>query len=137
MLGLLAILVDFELFSFLGKRLSFDFFFMADDILDQIPQLLYHYWYIPFLSVAVTMYLYFLDKKFFIVQDSRLSWFSFFSGFLFLVIFAIGIRGGLQHKSINVQSAFIQGNNDLGHLVLNTPYHFFRTLRFRPHKKIN
>jgi phosphoglycerol transferase MdoB-like AlkP superfamily enzyme len=39
----------------------------------------------------------------------------------------IGIRGGLQHKSINVQSAFVQGHNELGVLVLNTPYYFFRT----------
>jgi phosphoglycerol transferase MdoB-like AlkP superfamily enzyme len=49
----------------------------------------------------------------------------------------IGIRGGLQHKSINVQSAFVQGKNELGHLVLNSPYHFFRTLKSKRIEKVH
>ena len=48
----------------------------------------------------------------------------------------IGIRGGLQHKSINVQSAFTQGRNELGHLVMNTPYHFLRTLKNQSQQKL-
>jgi phosphoglycerol transferase MdoB-like AlkP superfamily enzyme len=39
----------------------------------------------------------------------------------------IGIRGGLQNKSIHIQNAFTQGFNELGHLTLNTPYYFLRT----------
>jgi phosphoglycerol transferase MdoB-like AlkP superfamily enzyme len=48
----------------------------------------------------------------------------------------VGIRGGLQHKSINVQSAFLQGKNELGHLVLNSPYHFLRTLKNKSQIKL-
>jgi uncharacterized sulfatase len=49
----------------------------------------------------------------------------------------VGIRGGFQHKSINVQSAFTQGKNELGHLVLNSPYHFLRTLKNKSISKIS
>src|SRR5690606_31755699 len=54
-----------------------------------------------------------------------------------LTISFIAIRGGLQGRSINVQSAFTQGHNELGHLVMNTPYHFLRTLKNKPVRELN
>src|SRR5690606_19714250 len=58
-------------------------------------------------------------------------------GVFILGLMFVGIRGGLQHKSINVQTAFTQGKNDLGHLVLNSPYHFLRTLRNDPVRRLS
>lgn len=128
--GFIVSVDDYELFLFMGKRLSYDFFVITDDILDQIPQVALYYWYLPLAGILLSVAVYFFDKRFFNIirtQASKLS--LLLGGFLLLVVSFIGIRGGLQHKSINVQSAFIQGRNELGHLVLNTPYHFIRTLK--------
>ncbi len=120
---------DFELFLFMGKRLSLDFFVITDDILEQLPQIMLNYWYLPFIAISFGVGFYFFDKRFFTLKNRKTTWFSYVSGVLLLGLCFVGIRGGLQHKSINVQSAFIQGKNELGHLVLNSPYHFLRTLK--------
>lgn len=120
---------DYELFLFMGKRLSLDLFVITDDILDQLPQITMNYWYLPFIAISFGVGFYFFDKKFFALRERKTTWFSYASGFLLLALSFVGIRGGLQHKSINVQSAFVQGKNELGHLVLNSPYHFLRTLK--------
>lgn len=127
---------DYELFLYIGKRLSFDFFLIADDIFEQLPQIILHYWYLPLIGILFGVGFYFFDKRFFTLKNNKTSWFSYVTGFLLLGLAFIGIRGGLQHKSINVQTAFIQGKNELGHLVLNTPYHFLRTLKNRPIKSL-
>jgi len=127
---------DYELFLFLGKRLSFDFFVISEDILQQLPQIFLHYWYLPIVGILFGVGFYFFDKKYFVLKNKKHTWFSYVNGVLLLGLAFIGIRGGLQHKSINVQSAFIQGKNELGHLVLNTPYHFLRTLKNKPMKPV-
>lgn len=127
---------DYELFLYIGKRLSFDFFLIADDILQQLPQVILNYWYLPLVGILFGVGFYFFDKRFFSLKDKKSTWFSYVNGLLLLGLAFIGIRGGLQHKSINVQSAFIQGKNELGHLVLNTPYHFLRTLKNKPMKSL-
>lgn len=128
--GILASLDDYELFLFMGKRLSFDLFVITDDIWDQVPQLILYYWYFPVIAFVLGVGLYLFDKRFFRLSKRKSGGASrIFFGILLLGLSFIGIRGGLQHKSINVQSAFTQGRNELGHLVLNTPYHFLRTLK--------
>jgi phosphoglycerol transferase MdoB-like AlkP superfamily enzyme len=120
----------------MGKRLSLDLFVISDDIIQQLPQILVNYWYLPLFSFLLIIGFYFLDKNFFSVTDNKSSLYSSVVGMLFLGLSFIGIRGGLQHKSINIQSAFVQGKNELGHLVLNTPYHFLRTLKNEAKKKL-
>lgn len=135
--GILASVDDYELFSFMGKRLSFDLFFITDDILEQLPQLTLHYWYFPLGSLLFAIIYYLFDKKYFKLKYRVSSLIgTIVSGFFLIGICFIGIRGGLQHKSINVQSAFTQGHNELGHLVLNTPYHFLRTLKNKSIEKV-
>lgn len=129
-IGFIATVDDYELFHFVGKRLSWDFFVITEDILEQLPQLTLYYWYLPTAAVLFTVGYYFFDKKFFISRNIYKKWpVHLMSGVLILGFTFVGIRGGLQHKSINVQSAFVQGKNELGHLVLNTPYHFLRTIK--------
>lgn len=135
--GFIVSVDDYELFLFMGKRLSYDFFVITDDILDQIPQVMLYYWYLPFAGILLSVAVYFFDKKFFnVVREHASKLNLFLGGFLLIAISFIGIRGGLQHKSINVQSAFVQGRNELGHLVLNTPYHFIRTLKNQSMEKL-
>ncbi len=133
----LMAIIDFELFNFMGKRLSFDLFVILGDILDQLPQLLINFWFFPLISLSLGILFYFVDRKYFLINEESPKKFSIVSFFLLIPLLFIGVRGGLQHKSINVQSAFIQGKNELGHLVLNSPYHFFRTLKNDPVRKIN
>ena len=133
-LGILASIDDYELFLFMGKRLSFDLFYITDDIFEQLPQITMNYWYLPIVAVAFGVWFYFFDKKNFSLIKEKKE--NYLVSVLVWVLLAgasfVGIRGGIQHKSINVQSAFTQGKNELGHLVLNTPYHFLRTLGSKP-----
>lgn len=136
-IGLIISVDDFELFLFTGKRLSYDFFLITEDILQQLPQVTLNYWYLPFISIAIGIGFYFFDAAYFSVKKKAVPlWTQMFTGILIFGITFIGIRGGLQHKSINIQSAFVQGKNELGHLVLNTPYHFLRTLKNTPLKEV-
>ncbi len=129
-LVILASLDDYELIQFMGKRLSQDLFVIGGDIWSQLPQLITYYWYFPLLTVLVALGLWKFDKKYFrplskmpssLIIHTQLS-------LLILVITAFAIRGGIQKKPLSVQSAFTQGEHELGNLVLNTPYHFLRTL---------
>ncbi len=128
--GVITSINDYELFNFTGKRLSLDFFLIADDILIQLPQVMLYYWHYTIFGFLLLWLIYFLDKKAFRLKKHSFNFLSFvvvpliLSGLCF-----VGIRGGLQRKSINVQSAFVQGSNELGQLVLTTPYHFLRTLK--------
>ena len=136
-IGILATIDDYELFLFFGKRLSYDLFVIGNDIADQLPQLISYYWYFPILSIAGGFGLYLFDGKFFKLSSVESTVIKKIThSLLLMVISFIGIRGGLQHKSISVQSAFVQGSNELGHLVMNTPYHFFRTLKNKNQKKL-
>jgi phosphoglycerol transferase MdoB-like AlkP superfamily enzyme len=130
MLGILATVNDFELFVFTGKRLSVDLFSLGSDILDQLPQLAVYYWYFPVTTLFLAYMVYYTDKRFVGHSGRATRPIAFLLGTLvFLGAVFVAIRGGLQSKSIDVQSAFTQGKNELGHLVMNTPYHFFRTLK--------
>ncbi len=136
--GIITSINDYELFNFTGKRLSLDFFYIADDILTQLPQIMFYYWHYSFFGFFFLYLFYRFDRKLFPLKISPYNFVStFVTPFILVALCFVGIRGGLQSKSINVQSAFIQGNNELGQLVLNTPYHFVRTLKSsrinRPH----
>jgi phosphoglycerol transferase MdoB-like AlkP superfamily enzyme len=138
LVGFIISLNDYELFLFMGKRLSFDIFAVTSDILDQLPQIARYYWYFPVVSFALAWGLSVFDEKFFERGFHKpLLKTQLIGGLFILGLSFAGIRGGLQHKSINVQSAFVQGRNELGHLVLNTPYHFLRTLKNRRIEKLH
>ena len=131
--GFIVTVDDYELFLFTGKRLSYDFFVISDDILQQLPQIFLYYWYLPVAAIAFGIGFYFFDRRYFTARERKVSIpVRAVIGVVLLGLAFIGIRGGLQHKSINVQSAFVQGKNELGHLVLNSPYHFLRTLKNKP-----
>lgn len=128
--GIVAALCDYELFLFMGKRLSFDFFVIGGDIMEQLPQVMRYYWYFPFIGILTAAGFYFFDRTFFTVRSKSFRPLSHIVCSVLILGFSfVAIRGGLQSKSINVQAAFTQGKNELGHLVLNTPYHFLRTLK--------
>ena len=135
--GILVSLIDYELFLFVGKRMGIDLFVITDDIWAQLPQLALYYWYFPVLTFLFAFGFYRFDRKFFTLNEKTpRPLVQTLMGGLLLGLGFVAIRGGLQHKSINVQAAFTQGKNELGHLVLNTPYHFLRTLKNKPQEKL-
>ncbi|MBY0517148.1 MAG: LTA synthase family protein [Bacteriovoracaceae bacterium] len=123
-------IADLEIFRFNGKRISMEFYTtLGEDFWQQLGQVLAYYWPLTLLTVFVFVVVWWLDQK--ISQNLSERKISLKYG-IPLLLFLLGssfvaIRGGLQFKSIHVQSAFIQGENELGHLVLNSPYHFLRT----------
>lgn len=135
--GFIVAVDDYELFLFTGKRLSYDFFVISEDILQQLPQIILYYWYLPLAAIAFGIAFYFFDKRYFKAKEVKIFLpVRVMVSVILLGLTFVGIRGGLQHKSINVQSAFVQGKNELGHLVLNSPYHFLRTLKNKPMKPL-
>ncbi len=137
-IGFLISVNDYELYSFVGKRLSYDFFLITDDILDQLPQVTLYYWYLPFVAILISVLFYFFDKKFLNFNVRNISQrILIISHLIICSVYFVGIRGGIQNKSINAQTAFIQGSNELGTLVLNTPYFFLRTLGAKSSSKIS
>lgn len=137
-IGIVISLVDYELFLFMGKRMSYDLFMVTGDIIDQLPQMIVNFWFVPVAASGLCFAIYFFDKNLFrlserpVKKSLHLMMSVLIAGLAF-----VGIRGGLQHKSINVQSAFTQGKNELGHLVLNSPYHFLRTLKNKSIERIS
>ncbi len=127
---IIASACDLELFQFNGKRMSMEFFSsLGADFWEQVFQVALYYWYLPFAGMLLAFLLWWGDQKLAnSIKETNVSW-KWRPAILIvgLVVGFIAIRGGLQHKSIQVQSAFIQGANELGHLTLNTPYHFLRT----------
>lgn len=137
-IGIVISLVDYELFLFMGKRMAYDLFTVTGDIIDQLPQMIVNFWFVPVAASALCFAIYFFDKKLFILSDRPVNRLVHFGlSIILMAVTFVGIRGGLQHKSINVQSAFSQGKNELGHLVLNSPYHFLRTLKNKKIEKVS
>jgi len=135
--GIVISLVDYELFLFVGKRMAYDLFFVTGDIIDQLPQMIVNFWFVPVVAIALCFAIYLFDKNLFRLSGRPINKKSHFAlSVLIAGLTFVGIRGGLQHKSINVQSAFTQGKNELGHLVLNSPYHFLRTLKNKSIQKL-
>ncbi len=124
---------DYELVQFMGKRLSRDLFVISGDIWSQLPQLALYYWYFPLITVLLAAGVWKLDQIYF--REIKNMWGlpkHIVASIFILVCTVVAIRGGIQKKPLSVQSAFTQGEHELGILVLNTPYHFLRTFKNEP-----
>jgi phosphoglycerol transferase MdoB-like AlkP superfamily enzyme len=139
-LGVLAGLVDLKLFHFNGKRLSKEFFTsLQKDFWDQLAQVAFYYWYIPVVMIVIAYFIFKLDQRFDRTKTNRIaSWkLALPLWILSLALAFVGIRGGMQGRSINILTAFNEGAFELGHLRLNTPFYFLRTYNIPRVKKKN
>ena len=137
-LALILHIIDWEFFSFFGKKLTFDIVYINEDIKDQAFQLMEHYWY---LIVFVSFYFILLIKFYPQDRKRKLSvpvslWATPFIGFLLLCLTFIGIRGGVQLKSIDIKDAFVFDSHELGNLNLPASYSFLRTIKKDVPRKI-
>lgn len=132
-------LIDTEYFQFNGKRLTVDIFSIGSDMADQIPQLALYYWYIPLSIILIGGLTSLLYRKIKLRPSlgSAPLWSTPFLGLLVLVISFIGIRGGLQMRSMSTKQAFVFEYYQLGNLVLNSGYTLVRSLDDKETQKVN
>ncbi|MEX0798199.1 MAG: sulfatase-like hydrolase/transferase [Bacteriovoracaceae bacterium] len=124
------IIGDYEFFSFNGKKLTYDLFFMAQDIQDQSFQLALNYWPLSLLIAATAAALWrFYPKTSTPLWNAKpLKLYKALPlSLLVFVVTAIGVRGGLQLRSISPKEAFIFKNYELGNLALNSAYSLVRS----------
>ena len=120
-------LVDVEFFDFIGRRSSNELFSITGDILEQIGQLVFHYWYLAFgfiLLVFCLMKLY--PEAPATPAVTAPHWLRTLRLLLVAAFAVLGIRGGLQLKPLRPSHAFVLEPASLGHLTLNTPFTFIK-----------
>lgn len=118
---------DYEFFAFNGKKLTYDLFLMGSDIKDQSLQLFLNYWYLALLNfICVGLLWKFYPKYHPIAQ--KLKWYKAIGlSVFFFVLTGIGVRGGLQLRSISPKEAFVFEKHELGNLALNSAYSLIRS----------
>jgi phosphoglycerol transferase MdoB-like AlkP superfamily enzyme len=127
-------IINWEFFHFIGKKMTFDLFAMGGDVQDQLWQLSYHYWYIT-LMIGLTAWLLW---RYYPKEGTRTLMHSLSKKvviplhLLIFIITAIGIRGGVQIRSISAKDAFVHGDYKLGVLSLNASYGFLRSIAQKP-----
>lgn len=118
---------DYEFFAFNGKKLTYDLFLMGSDIADQSLQLFLNYWYLALLNfLSLGLLWKFYPKTHPIGR--KLKWYKAIGlSALVFVLTGIGVRGGLQLRSISPKEAFVFERHELGNLALNSAYSLVRS----------
>tara|TARA_B100001971_G_scaffold84647_1_gene77919 strand:+ start:536 stop:2386 length:1851 start_codon:yes stop_codon:yes gene_type:complete len=125
------IIVDFEFFAFNGKKLTLDIFFIAGDIGGQFFQVIFYYWHLSLLTIATMGILwryYPRRKKEYLFEMPMKIYKSIPLSLIIFILTAIGVRGGLQLRSISAKDAFIFETYELGNFAVNSAYTFARSL---------
>lgn len=122
-------LVDLEFFKFIGKRSSNEVFTITGDILDQIGQLITYYWYLLLLFVLliIAVVSVYPKQKHSSPNQPKIVW-RYLRLLLIAAFMVLGIRGGLQLKPLRVSHAFVLEPTVLGHLTLNSPFTFIKSV---------
>lgn len=126
-----VVVVDIEFFSFLGKKMTFDIFDMGEDIKGQSLQIIKNYWYLAGLIPlnGILLWRFYPRRKTEVLVEKPLKWYKVLGlGFSIFLMTAIGIRGGLQLRSISPKEAFIHETYELGNLSLNAAYSMVRSI---------
>jgi uncharacterized sulfatase len=120
------ITVDIEFFQFIGKKITFDVFFLTQDIKNQSFQLIFYYWKYFLIGLFMIIgFVKFSPKEY---REPKISLKRrFVYSFLILAVSFIGIRGGFQMRSMGAKDAFIFENKSLGNIALNPIYTILRT----------
>lgn len=122
-------LVDVEFFSFIGRRSSNELFTITDDIANQLGQLTGNYWYFGIAFLLLVLLLVKLYPKAPAAPAVMAPGWMRGLRLLLIAAFAVfGIRGGLQLKPLRPSHAFVLEPASLGHLTLNTPFTFIKSI---------
>ncbi|WP_299708270.1 LTA synthase family protein [uncultured Pontibacter sp.] len=122
-------LADVEFFKFIGRRSGNEILTITGDVLGQLGQLAGYYWYIGLgfvgLLVAITK-LYPTASA--TPSNILVVWQRYLRLLLVAAFVVLGIRGGTQLKPLHPAHAFVQEHTSLGHLSLNSPFTFIKSL---------
>lgn len=124
-------IADFDYFNFTGKKLTQDILLLGGDVNDQAGQLITTHWDLALcaLAVFIPLIIFYPKMKLRNICTPKLGAIKVIViGFLSLVITFVGIRGGLQMRSISPKAAFIFDKYELGNLALNSSYSFIRSM---------
>jgi phosphoglycerol transferase MdoB-like AlkP superfamily enzyme len=122
-----AILINFidsAYFPYTGRRSGPEVFSMANDVISQLPELIFVYWEYVVGSVGIfaTYFVLFSQLR----KRCRLVFVNPFLLFLLcfglVLVFVTAGRGGFQSKPIRALNAYSYPSSSLGALVLNTPF---------------
>ncbi len=130
-IALIINIVDLEFFSFLGKKMTVDILEMGNDISDQFVQLSLYYWYLSVPAVLLILILWKLypTLKSSIMYERELGLSKTLPlALLIIVMTFIGIRGGVQLRSISSKEAFVFERYELGNLAINSTYTMIRSI---------
>ncbi len=125
-------IVDVEFFKFNGKKLTVDILGIGGDIKAQFFQLIGYYWYLSLAVVilgGVLWKFYPRVQKRHPIEIKKVKWWiNPLIGLMAIIITFVGIRGGLQMRSISPKEAFRFERYELGNLALNSAYALVRSL---------
>ncbi|MBL0686633.1 MAG: sulfatase-like hydrolase/transferase [Sulfurospirillum sp.] len=124
-----VLLIDLELFIFLGKKMTFDIFGIKNDIITQSLQLVTNYWYLCIVALLNTVLLwkYYPQCKITLLPKHKIKWYTAtVFGVIIIALTIIGIRGSIQTRPMSTKSAFIHDSHELGNLSLNAAYSILR-----------
>ncbi|MCC9167942.1 LTA synthase family protein [Pontibacter harenae] len=122
--------VDVEFFNFIGRRSTNELFNITNDIEAQIGQLASYYWYlvVGFIILLIALIkLYPAAPKHTPANPTPL-WLRSLRLLLVIAFSILGIRGGAQLKPLRDSHAFVLQPPALGHLSLNSPFTFIKSI---------
>ncbi|MBM3380943.1 MAG: LTA synthase family protein [Betaproteobacteria bacterium] len=132
---------DCEYFRFTGRRTTLGILSLSSDALQQSTQLLFNYWHVPALTLALVAVLAVLwgktrqaDSVEFKPVSTAKVVFITLAG---ICIGVLGLRGGLQTKPIAPAHAMQLGNSKLAALALSTSFQLTHSFENRELKKLN
>jgi phosphoglycerol transferase MdoB-like AlkP superfamily enzyme len=122
-------LVDVEFFKFIGRRSGNEVFTITGDVMQQLGQLARYYWYMGLGFAALVVALFKLyPQASAIPAPQPVLWQRYLRLVLVAGFVVLGIRGGMQLKPLRPAHAFVQEHASLGHLSLNTPFTFIKSI---------
>lgn len=135
---LIVNLADVEFINFVGRRFSYDSLFLVHELQGKIWNFVSSYWILFLINFFVIGTFVYSVKKVMQKQNESVIWSNkgktiklwlshVFLCFVALVVYVIGIRGGLQSKPINFVNANVFPAPLLNNLVLNSTFTFIKS----------
>ncbi len=131
-------LVDTEFINFVGRRFSYDALFIMNEVGGKLGNFFVSYWFLFSANTCLVILLcagaYWLIFKYEFKNSKYVAtakeWLGHtFLAFVSLIVFVIGIRGGLQTKPLSFVNANIFAAPVLNNLVLNSTFTFVKSFK--------
>jgi len=115
---------DCEYFKYERKRLTADVFSISGDMKDQFPEFIKNFWYLFVLMIFTLILMEYLYRKIKVRQGNEKIKYPLQIALMVIVLLCgvVGVRGGLQKKTITPASASTMSDPYFASLIQNTPF---------------